>query len=458
MGLYREWIFPRLMQVALGSQAIAELRAELLREVRGRVLEIGFGTGLNLPHYPQGTRITGLDLSAEMLDIARSRAGDLGRDVDLREGDAHDLPFADESFDTVVCTYALCSIPDDALIELLRETYCRHVGVELGHIHDSEVRGWLQNRMEWTRNRIAFTRTEQLHLLAKITEAEVLEQFLQMKFLGSKRFSLEGAESLIPMLDRAIERASRAGVTQIVIGMAHRGRLNVLVHNVGRPYVTIFAEFEGGKKVAGEEEPSEEDGTGDVKYHLGAEGAYLTRSGKAISVALAHNPSHLEFVGPVVDGNARARQTQRRGREAHHDPSCAVPVVIHGDAAFAGQGVVAETLNLNALRGYGVGGTVHLITNNQVGFTTDMTDARSTTYASDLAKGFDVPVIHVNADDAERVIFALVAKPGDPPGLEAPSGLVARVMTRRCRNLVSSPPSTPIGRCRYFPQCDRYLL
>jgi multifunctional 2-oxoglutarate metabolism enzyme len=191
-----------------------------------------------------------------------------------------------------------------------------------------------------------------------------------------------------------------------VIGMAHRGRLNVLAHTVGRPYETIFAEFEGGRQVEGGH-PTPEGGTGDVKYHHGAEGAYKTAKGKAITVSLSPNPSHLEYVSPVVDGRARAKQTQRRGREPHHDPTAALPVAIHGDAAFAGQGVVAETLNLGALKGYRTGGTLHLITNNQVGFTTDMEDARSTRYASDLAKGFDIPIVHVNADDAEACLSAV---------------------------------------------------
>jgi 2-oxoglutarate dehydrogenase E1 component len=203
-----------------------------------------------------------------------------------------------------------------------------------------------------------------------------------------------------------VELSADLGSREVGVGMAHRGRLSVLTHTVGRPYVTVFAEFEGGKKVEGGF-LLPEDGTGDVKYHHGAEGVYQTRSGRVITVALAHNPSHLEFVGPVVDGRARAQQTQRRGQQAHQDTSVAVPVVIHGDAAFAGQGVVAETLNLNALRGYRVGGTIHLITNNQVGFTTDMVDARSTRHASDLAKGYDIPIIHVNADDAEACLAAV---------------------------------------------------
>jgi 2-oxoglutarate dehydrogenase E1 component len=235
---------------------------------------------------------------------------------------------------------------------------------------------------------------------------DALERFLHKAYLGQKRFSIEGLDMLVPMLDLTIESAAESGARDVVLGMAHRGRLNVLAHTIGRPYETIFAEFEGGRQVEGGQ-LTPEGGTGDVKYHHGAEGAYVTSQGKAITVSLSPNPSHLEYVSPVVDGRARAKQTQRRGREAHHDPTAALPVAIHGDAAFAAQGVVAETLNLGALRGYRTGGTLHVITNNQVGFTTDMEDARSTRYASDLAKGFDIPIIHVNADDAEACLSAV---------------------------------------------------
>ncbi len=235
---------------------------------------------------------------------------------------------------------------------------------------------------------------------------EAFERFLHKAYLGQKRFSIEGVDMLVPMLDMLIELASQQGAREVVIGMAHRGRLNVLAHTVGRPYESIFAEFEGGRHAEGGP-VTEEDGTGDVKYHHGAEGAYRTRADKVVTVTLSPNPSHLEFVGPVVDGRARAEQTTRKGREPHQDPSTAVPVIIHGDAAFIGQGVVSETLNLGALKGYRTGGTIHIITNNQVGFTTDMIDSRSTRHASDLAKGFDIPIIHVNADDAEACLAAV---------------------------------------------------
>jgi 2-oxoglutarate decarboxylase len=301
------------------------------------------------------------------------------------------------------------AVPGATLAEALpnlQATYCGTIAYEVEHVSDHRQRGWLCRTIESAAHRQVLAKEERLELLDRLIAVEAFERFLHKAYLGQKRFSIEGVDLLVPMLDLVFDLSVENGARDVVVGMAHRGRLNVLTHNVGRPYSSIFAEFEGGKKLAGDEVESE-DGTGDVKYHHGAEGAYLTRSGKAITVALAHNPSHLEFVGPVVAGNARARQTQRRGREAHHDPSCAVPVVIHGDAAFAGQGVVAETLNLNALRGYRVGGTVHLITNNQVGFTTDMSDARSTRHASDLAKGFDIPIIHVNADDAEACLAAV---------------------------------------------------
>ncbi len=288
----------------------------------------------------------------------------------------------------------------------LQATYCGTMAYEIEHISTHEERVWLREKIESGAYRQPLSAIDRLRLFRRLTEVEALEKFLHKGYLGQKRFSIEGVDLLVPMLDLTIELAAESGARDVVMGMAHRGRLNVLAHTVGRPYETIFAEFEGGRHVeAGQLTP--EGGTGDVKYHHGAEGAYVTSKGKAITVTLCPNPSHLEFVAPVVDGRARARQTQRRGRQAHHDPSSALPVTIHGDAAFAGQGVVAETLNLGSLKGYRTGGTLHVITNNQVGFTTDMDDARSTRYASDLAKGFDIPIIHVNADDPEACLAAV---------------------------------------------------
>ncbi len=300
------------------------------------------------------------------------------------------------------------AVPGRTLAEslpYLQVTYCGTIAYEIEHISTHEERVWLREKIESGAYRQPLSAQEQRALLRRLTEVETLEKFLHKAYLGHKRFSIEGVDMLVPMLDLTIERAAESGARDVVIGMAHRGRLNVLAHTVGRPYETIFAEFEGGRQVEGGQ-LTPEGGTGDVKYHHGAEGAYVTAQGKAITISLSPNPSHLEFVSPVVDGRARAKQTQRRGRDAHHDPSAALPITIHGDAAFAGQGVVAETLNLGALKGYRTGGTLHIITNNQVGFTTDMEDARSTRYASDLAKGFDIPIIHVNADDPEASLAA----------------------------------------------------
>ncbi len=288
----------------------------------------------------------------------------------------------------------------------LEATYCGTLGYQIEHIASHEQRVWLREKIESGEFRTPLSGEEKWQLLRRLTRVEALEKFLHKGYLGHKRFSIEGVDLLVPMLDLTLELSAAAGAREVVIGMAHRGRLNVLAHIIGRPYDTIFAEFEGGRFVEGNQ-LTPEGGTGDVKYHHGAEGAFRLRNGKSIAVTLSPNPSHLEFVSPVVDGRARATQTLRRGRRAHHDPTVALPVLIHGDAAFAGQGVVAETLNLSALRGYAVGGTLHIITNNQVGFTTDAEDARSTRYASDMAKGFDVPIIHVNSDDAEACLAAV---------------------------------------------------
>jgi len=300
------------------------------------------------------------------------------------------------------------AVPGETLADALpnlQATYCGTIAYEVEHVSDHVQRAWLRERIESGRDRAPLSAEQRTALYDRLVAVEAFERFLHKAYLGQKRFSIEGVDVLVPMLDLVFEIASEDGAREVVVGMAHRGRLNVLIHNIGRPAVTLFAEFEGGKKFEAGLSPDE--GTGDVKYHHGAEGVFVTRSGRAVTVVLAHNPSHLEFVGPVVDGSARARQTQRRGRELHQDLAVAVPVVVHGDAAFAGQGVVAETLNLNALKGYRVGGTVHVITNNQVGFTTDMEDARSTRHASDLAKGFDIPIIHVNADDPEACLSAV---------------------------------------------------
>jgi 2-oxoglutarate dehydrogenase E1 component len=290
----------------------------------------------------------------------------------------------------------------------LQETYCGTIAYEIEHISDHEQRVWLRQAIESNLFRQPLSSEEKTALLERLSQVEALESYLHKAFLGKKQFSIEGLDVTVPMLDEALDIAGRRGAREVVIGMAHRGRLNVLAHTVGRPYEAILAEFEGEQQaVKSSKIALPEGGTGDVKYHHGASGTYTTRSGKRLTVTLSPNPSHLEFVDPVVEGRARADQTSRKGRGIAHDPSSVVPVLLHGDAAFPGQGTVAETLNMQSLRGYSTGGTVHIIQNNQIGFTTEPSDARSTRYASDLAKGFDVPIIHVNADDVEASIAAI---------------------------------------------------
>ena len=276
---------------------------------------------------------------------------------------------------------------------------------EIEHIGDHEQRVWLRKAIESGRFRAPLPPDEQRRLYERLCEVEGMERYLRRAFLGQKQFSLEGLDVLIPMLDESLELAATAGAREVVIGMAHRGRLNVLAHTIGLPYEQIIREFEGERAIEVVAADAE-GGTGDVKYHLGAEGIRGTANGK-IAVTLAANPSHLEAVNPVVEGMTRAVQTDRSSRDGAHDPRAAMPVLLHGDAAFAGQGIVAETLNLYALEGYSTGGTLHVITNNQVGFTTDPAQGRSTRHSSDLAKGFDTPIVHVNADDPEAAIAAV---------------------------------------------------
>jgi 2-oxoglutarate dehydrogenase E1 component len=299
-------------------------------------------------------------------------------------------------------------VPGDTLLEALpklREVYCGTIAYEIEHITDHGERVWLREAIESGRFRQPLEPQERVALLERLTEVEGFEQYLRRSFLGQKQFSLEGLDVLVPMLDETVRLAAGQGAHEVVIGMAHRGRLNVLTHVVGRPYESILREFEGERSFeAVVADP--EGGSGDVKYHLDATGTRRTDAGE-IDVTVAANPSHLEAVDPVVEGRARAEQTDRSGGSGFHDPTVAAPVLIHGDASFAGQGVVAETFNLQNLEGYTTGGTLHLIANNQVGFTTDPAEGRSTRYSSDLAKGFDVPIIHVNADDPEAAIAAV---------------------------------------------------
>jgi multifunctional 2-oxoglutarate metabolism enzyme len=293
----------------------------------------------------------------------------------------------------------------DAL-PLLRETYCGTMAYEIEHIASHRQRVWLREQIEFGSFRAPLPAEEQLTLLKRLTEVDALERFMHKAYLGQHQFSIEGLDMTVPMLDELIQLSAAQGGKEVVVGMAHRGRLNVLAHNLGRPYDTIFAEFEGASTLEAVT-TIPQGGTGDVKYHHGTQGTYALPAGGTIMVNLESNPSHLEYVSPVVEGATRAAQTARQGPHALQDTDAAMPIVIHGDASFPAQGVVAETLNLQALDGYQVGGTIHLIMNNQIGFTTDPDDARSTQWASDLAKGFDVPIIHVNADDVPACMSAV---------------------------------------------------
>src|SRR6266496_2465086 len=303
-----------------------------------------------------------------------------------------------------------CPGPPTTLAEALpalRATYCGTIAYEVEHIGSHQERLWLRQVIESGEHRRPLSPEGKKQLLARLTAVEALERFLHKAYLGQKRFSIEGLDMTVPMLDFTIELAGAHGTRKATIGMAHRGRLNVLAHVVNVPYQTILAEFEGGRREETAESEGWNAGTGDVKYHHGAEGVYRTTTGQDVAVTLSPNPSHLESVNPVVEGRARADQTNRTTPDAQHDVNISLPVLLHGDAAFAGQGVVAETFNLARLKGYTTGGTIHVIMNNQIGFTTEPSEARSTDYSSDLAKGFDVPIIHVNADDPEACIAAV---------------------------------------------------
>jgi 2-oxoglutarate dehydrogenase E1 component len=283
------------------------------------------------------------------------------------------------------------------LLERLRRTYCRHIGVEFMRVPDSERRRWLLQKMERSENQTDPSLEEQRRILTKLSYAVTFESFLHTKYVGAKRFSLDGSESLIPMLDAFLDESGPLGVQEVVLGMAHRGRLNVLTNVLGKSPDQIFSEFEGPQ------DPSAFLNRGDVKYHLGFSADHQTRAGHRIHISLAFNPSHLEAVNPVVEGRVRAKQD----RIEDADRSRGVPLLIHGDASFPGQGVVQETLNLAGLAGYSTGGTVHIIVNNQVGFTTDPAEAYSSLYCTAAAQILDIPIFHVNGDDPEACVHVM---------------------------------------------------
>ena len=289
-------------------------------------------------------------------------------------------------------------------IAKLRDVYSGAIGYELDHVQAAEERAWLRDAAESGRFRETIGAEEKRALLERLTAVEAFEKFLHTTFLGAKRFSVEGTDMLVPVLDEIVHDAAEDGVREVVIGMSHRGRLNVLTHVLGKPYEAIFSEFEHGPRAGVSASDASDIGwTGDVKYHLGLRRS--PGSSSEASVIMSPNPSHLEFVNPVVEGMARASQEDRgEAGPPAHDPGKALPILVHGDAAFPGQGTVAETLNLANLNGYTTGGTIHVIANNQIGYTTEPEDSRSTLYASDLAKGFEIPIVHVNADDPEACL------------------------------------------------------
>jgi 2-oxoglutarate dehydrogenase E1 component len=309
----------------------------------------------------------------------------------ITESDLADVPATALGYDTGTAS---------DVVQRLRAVYCGAIGVEFAHLGSETERTWFRQSMEEGQLTQPLTNEEKVAVLRRLTEVDGLERFLQLRYQGYKRFSIEGTDVLVPMLDEAIARGAANGAREVVMGMAHRGRINVLVHVMGMSYAEMFGEFEGRPG-----EASADATTGDVKYHLGFSGERRVGD-KTVALELAPNPSHLEVVNPVMSGIARAHQ-RTPAAEGGRDERVVLPICLHGDAAFPGEGVVPETFNLSRLTGYRVGGTVHVIVNNQVGFTTDPVDARSTRYASDPAKGFEVPVMHVNADDAEACLQAM---------------------------------------------------
>jgi len=311
-----------------------------------------------------------------------------------RELDLANFGLSTQDLDTTFPTVGISGLPEQAtlraIIAHLTETYCRSIGVEFTHIEEPDARSWIQERMESTRNRAQLDKATVIRILTKLTDAEMFETFIAKNYVNAKRFSVEGAESMIALLDLLVDEAGTHGVAEIVLGMAHRGRLNVLANIMGKNVREIFAAFD-------DKSPERFLGGGDVKYHLGYSSDRVTPSGARVHLSLAFNPSHLEFVNPVVEGRVRAKQDRKKRTNV-------MPLLIHGDAAFMGQGVVPETLNMAGLDGYSTGGTIHVVVNNQIGFTTTPHDARSTRYSTDIARMIKVPVFHVNGEDPEAVI------------------------------------------------------
>jgi 2-oxoglutarate dehydrogenase E1 component len=313
----------------------------------------------------------------------------------LPELDTKSYGFTDADMDREFSCQSMCRegmLPLREIVRRLRLTYCRTIGVQFMHIDDPDVRVWLQQRMELTQNRITLSREEQLRILTRLTDSVIFEEFIRKKFIGAKSFSLEGSESLIPLLDLAIEKAGSDGIDEIVLAMAHRGRLNVLANIMGKNPREIFREF-------ADTEPEKFRGQGDVKYHLGHSNDWKTSTGRQVHLSICFNPSHLEFVNPVAVGRMRAKQDRAGDEGREHG----MVLLIHGDASFAGEGIIQETLNLSGLEAYNIGGTLHVVVNNQIGFTTPPSQATSSTYCTDVAKMLQIPIFHVNGEDPEAV-------------------------------------------------------
>ena len=398
-GMFLDWMHKLL----LGEEAFYD---EIFRSMKVPYRPVRNSTDRRPPPGSSLREAESLERAAGLMTYIRSYRvrGHALADLDPLQYDPEDRPELDMATygltiwdkDRTFFSDGVTQKPFATLREIqdtLHLTYCRHVGAEFMHIADQEQRHWLRERMEQNRNEEDLAVDTQLRILDQLVEAEAFEQFLHTRFVGHKRFSLEGGDTLMPTLHALLERAGEHGVERAVLGMAHRGRLNVLAHVLQKPLTRTFSEFEGWL------DPDMAQGSGDVKYHLGAEAVYQTASGRSIAVELACNPSHLEAVDPVVEGMARARQEQLPQTTDHKPWTQVLPILVHGDAAFAGQGVVFETMQMSQLHGYRTGGTVHIVVNNQIGYTTTPKDSRSTPFCTDVAKGIQAPIFHVNGDD-----------------------------------------------------------
>src|SRR6187549_3780385 len=400
------------LAAALGADGWAEVDKNIGDKIKARAQ--GAGVELSAAEVQQATRDS---IRALMLIRAYRARGHfhahlypLGLEPHHKEEDLdpRSYGFTDTDMDRPIFLDRVLGLEFGTLREILailRRTYCQTLGVEFMHISDPVQKGWIQERIEGPDKEITFTREGKRAILNKLVEAEGFEKFCDLKFTGTKRFGLDGGESMIPALEQIIKRGGAMGVKEIVIGMAHRGRLNVLAQVMGKPHRAIFHEFKGGSS-----SPDDVEGSGDVKYHLGAS-SDREFDGNQVHLSLTANPSHLEIVDPVVLGKARAKQDQRAMVDGKFveprqvDRGVVMPLLIHGDAAFAGQGVIAECLGLSGLKGHRTGGSIHFVINNQIGFTTSPIYSRSSPYPTDVAKMIEAPVFHVNGDDPEAVVY-----------------------------------------------------